>query len=604
MEEFLADNVRMAVNSIQAAYENGVKRFLFLGGTCIYPRMSPQPIHEKSRLSSELEHTNEAYALTKITGLKLCQYYRRQASALIHLLNLENAPDWVNVGTPGCDFVFNFDDLTLTLLYSQKSRQDRSMALIAAVDQNHSKTMNSDKLKILLHTLYYSPDELGVAKYSGEMVSDLVSQGCQVTVVTTPPFYPQWKIAPGFSGFAYSRQIPNPPAVDLDSNSEQLNAPTTPGKIESVAVEVIRCPLWVPRHVTALKRVVHFASFGLSSVPIVLWKAITQRPDVIVTVEPAAFCMPTTLIAARLCGAKAWLHVQDFEVDAAFALGILRQPLIRKCVLAVEAFFMRRFDRVSSISPKMVEKLTEKGVANDAIRLFPNWVDCDVMRPLENAKSFRAKFGLPDGKCIAIYSGNIGAKQGLEIVVDAAKLCSNRSDIHFVICGHGVAFQAIEESTRGLANLQMLPVQPMEVFNELMNAADIHLLPQRGDAADLVMPSKLTGMLATGRPVVTCASEGTQIAQVVEGRGLVVQPGDTQGFCDAIVKLAEDAGLREQMGASAREYAVYHLGKRAILDRFMHDLSGVCRRGGWKMDGRGELTSSLTPGERAEKASG
>ena len=147
-------------------------------------------------------------------------------------------------------------------------------------------------------------------------------------------------------------------------------------------------------------------------------------------------------------------------------------------------------------------------------------------------------------------AGNIGAKQGLDIVVDAAKLCAQRSDIHFVICGHGAAFPSIEESTRGIANLQMLPVQPMEVFNELMNAADIHLLPQRGDAADLVMPSKLTGMLATGRPVVTCASDGTQIAHVVEGRGVVVQPGDTQGFCEAIVKLAENAGLRSGLAAT------------------------------------------------------
>jgi GDP-L-fucose synthase len=161
--EFLADNVRMAVNSIQAAYENGVKRFLFLGSTCIYPRMAPQPIQESALLTSELEQTNEAYALAKITGLKLCQYYRRQygvmyhsamptnlygpgdnyhpehshvlpalirrfheakengdeavtiwgtgtpkreflhvddlANALVHLLHLDSPPDWVNVGT-------------------------------------------------------------------------------------------------------------------------------------------------------------------------------------------------------------------------------------------------------------------------------------------------------------------------------------------------------------------------------------------------------------------------------------------------------------------------------------------------------------------------
>ena len=448
-------------------------------------------------------------------------------------------------------------------------------------------------MKILLHGLNYSPEEVGIGKYSGEMVDDLARHGCQVTVVTTPPYYPQWKIASGFSGWAYSKKVCKTPACSNVSDSEQVDAPESKARENSGSVVVIRCPLWVPKQVNAWKRVVHLATFGLSSIPVVLWKAITQRPDVIMTVEPAAFCMPTTLIAARLCGAKAWLHIQDFEVDAAFDLGILKQPMLRKLVLAVEAFFMRRFDRVSSISPKMVERLAEKGIADGAIRLFPNWVDCDVMRPLENAGSLRAKFGLPENKRIALYAGNIGAKQGLDIVVDAARTCAGRDDLHFVICGHGAAYPSIEESTRGLANLQMLPVQPMEVFNELMNAADIHLLPQRGDAADLVMPSKLTGMLATGRPVVTCASEGTQIAQVVAGRGLVVDPGDTQGFCDAIVKLADDEVLRAEMGAAAREYAVYHLGKRAILDRFRHDLDGVCSKEVWGMDGR---AAALTPG--------
>ncbi len=420
------------------------------------------------------------------------------------------------------------------------------------------------------------------------MVADLASLGCLVTVVTTPPYYPQWKIASGFSGFAYSRQITKPaPAFEvsgraLTAGSFLLEKPPAASAVpleklddlekNNGSVEVIRCPLWVPRQVNAWKRVVHLASFGLSSIPVVLWKAISLRPDVIMTVEPAAFCMPTTLIAARLCGAKAWLHIQDFEVDAAFDLGILRQPILKKMVLAVEAFLMRRFDRVSSISPKMVERLADKGVSLDRIRLFPNWVDCDAMRPLENAKALRAQFGLPADKCIALYAGNIGAKQGLDIVIDAAKLCALRDDIHFVICGHGAAFPAIEESARGLANVQLLPVQPMEVFNELMNAVDIHLLPQRGDAADLVMPSKLTGMLATGRPVIACASIGTQIAQVVDGRGLVVLPGDVAGFCQAIVTLANDLELRVRMGQCARDYAVKYLGKRAILDRFREEL--------------------------------
>ncbi|MGB4707246.1 MAG: GDP-L-fucose synthase [Fuerstiella sp.] len=82
--EFIYDNLMMATNAIQAAHQHGTQRFLFLGSTCIYPRMSPQPIAETSLLTSELEPTNEAYAIAKIAGLKLCQYYRQQYGDLFH----------------------------------------------------------------------------------------------------------------------------------------------------------------------------------------------------------------------------------------------------------------------------------------------------------------------------------------------------------------------------------------------------------------------------------------------------------------------------------------------------------------------------------------
>ncbi len=433
-------------------------------------------------------------------------------------------------------------------------------------------------MKILLHGLNYSPEEIGIGKYSGEMVQELSEVGHHVVVVTTPPYYPQWKILDGYQGRIYSRQV-------------------TQSKNGRGRIEVIRCPLWVPRSVTGLKRVIHLASFGLSSIPPMFWSAIRFRPDVVMVVEPAAICMPTTWIAARLTRAKAWLHVQDFEVDAAFELGILKQPLLKRIVLAAEAFLMRRFDRVSSISPNMLVKLIQKGVAQQRVVAFPNWVDCDVMKPLEPAvdqhavgplsenraaakrhfvDSIRAKFGLPPGKCIALYAGNLGAKQGLETILDAARQSGGRSDLHFVICGRGAAYNDLLAMSHGLDNVQFLPLQPMERFNELMNAADIHLLPQKAGAADLVMPSKLTGMLATGRPVVACASPGTQIADVVDGHGLVVPPADSVAFCEAVERLAVDRDLRESLGTAARAYAVKNLGRKSILTKFIGDLKTAC----------------------------
>ncbi|WP_197204077.1 WcaI family glycosyltransferase [Crateriforma conspicua] len=436
-------------------------------------------------------------------------------------------------------------------------------------------------------------------------------------------------------------------------------------------IRVIRCPLWVPGKVSGLKRIIHLASFGLSSVPVMLWKAVTFRPDVILTVEPAAMCMPTTWLAARLCGAKAWLHVQDFEVDAAFELGILKQPLLKRMVLAVEALLMRRFDRVSSISPNMQAKLAEKGVHPDRIASLPNWVDCDMIRPLDadtgggtrypetsathpaagsdtssrridgphatadgiDRRSLRERFGIPADRFVALYAGNIGAKQGLEIIVDAAKALAERPSrgeaghgdadgryagdgdagrgdagggdagggdagggdagggdagggdagggdaaqvpVHLVICGTGAAVDDLRARAQGVPGLQLLPPQPWQHFNELMNCADLHLLPQKAGAADLVMPSKLTGMLASGRPVVACADPGTQIADVVQGRGVVVPAGDTAAFTDAIRMLADDPGLCRALGQAARRFAVDHLGRDAILRRFEAALSDL-----------------------------
>ena len=76
--EFIADNLMMESNIIDAAWRNGVKKLLFLGSSCIYPKLCPQPIKEESLLTGPLEPTNEWYAIAKIAGVKLCQAYRRQ----------------------------------------------------------------------------------------------------------------------------------------------------------------------------------------------------------------------------------------------------------------------------------------------------------------------------------------------------------------------------------------------------------------------------------------------------------------------------------------------------------------------------------------------
>jgi colanic acid biosynthesis glycosyl transferase WcaI len=120
--------------------------------------------------------------------------------------------------------------------------------------------------------------------------------------------------------------------------------------------------------------------------------------------------------------------------------------------------------------------------------------------------------------------------------------------------------------------VKFLPLQPIEKLNQLLNSADIHVLPQLAGAADLVMPSKLTGMLASGRPVVACAEQGTQIAQIVENCGLVVSPENAEELSAAIIRLADDENLRIEMGSKARTIALDKWEKVKVLEIFQQEL--------------------------------
>ena len=415
-------------------------------------------------------------------------------------------------------------------------------------------------MRILIYGLNYSPELTGIGKYTGEMAAWLAARGHEVRVVTAPPYYPAWSIREDYRGSLY--------------------------RIEKIVGEplVYRTPLYVPAKPTGLKRMAHLFSFMLGSVPVMLRQAFWQ-PEVVFTVEPTFFCAPLALLVARASGAAAWLHVQDFEVDAAFDLGLLpAQGPIHALALGLEGLFTRAFTRVSSISAKMVERAQAKGVATEKTVLFPNWVDVDAIRPQVDgeANSFRQELGL-EGKIVLLYSGNMGAKQGLELLAPLAEAFApggSHADprIHFLFCGDGAFRPKLEAMVAGRPNVTLLPLQPFARLNDLLNAADVHLLPQRAGAADLVMPSKLTGMLSSGRPVIATADAGTQVAHVVEGVGvdeacgLVVPAEDHEALCNAVRRLAEDAELRSTLGGNARRYAVEHLGREQVLERFEQDL--------------------------------
>ena len=401
-------------------------------------------------------------------------------------------------------------------------------------------------MKIILLSMNFAPELTGIGKYSGEMADELVRRGHEVVVVCAPPYYPKWDLARGYSNQAYTREQ------------------TKPG------LTVMRCPVWLPKRLGGLSRLLHLASFAASSFP-VLMRLVAGRPALVFVVAPALFAAPAGWLTARLSGATAWLHVQDFEMDAAFELGLLKGAFIRKLVRAGERRLMGAFDRVSTISRRMLRQLDSKGVGVERRELLPNWVDIDQVVPGDRSPELRRMLSIGDQQTVCLFSGTLNRKQGLAAVVDAARLLASRRDIVFVICGNGELRKSLEDASRDLANVRFLDLQPLARLNELLNMADVHLLPQLRGAADLVMPSKLGGMLASGRPVVAAAAPGTEIAAVVEGCGVVTEPECAQGIADAVVELASDEERRLRLGVAARDYAHRNFATGAVFDRL--DLS-------------------------------
>lgn len=414
-------------------------------------------------------------------------------------------------------------------------------------------------MRILINSINFSPELTSTGKYTGEMAKWLAERGHAVRVVTTPPHYPQWRISEGYSRFRFKRE-------------KWTAIPESTGE-----VEIFRCPAWIPRMPRGLRRLLYLASFSLSSCPIML-KQIAWRPDVVLLIEPTLFCCPQTLCVARLSGAAAWLHVQDFEVDVAFELKDFSSSVLKQFVQSFERFLMRKFNRVSAISDRMVERLSSKGVDSVNTVLFPNWVDTSEIYPLTVPSPLRKEIGISEMAIVALYSGNMGLKQGLSLLIEASRQLVSRPDIVFVLCGGGPYRDTLMKMASGAANVKFLPLKPTGQLNELLNMADIHLLPQVVGAADLVMPSKLTGMLASGKPVVATAGEGTQLADVLAGRGLCARPGDAIGLASAVARLADDCEMRQRMGEEARKYAVTHLNRDQILIPFELSLLEACGR--------------------------
>jgi colanic acid biosynthesis glycosyl transferase WcaI len=403
--------------------------------------------------------------------------------------------------------------------------------------------------EILLYGINYAPEPIGVGRYSGEIGTYLAAAGHAVTVVTAPPHYPEWQVKPPFAAHRYRAT-------------------------REAGVRVLRCPIVVRRRIAGLWRLLAPISFALSSAPVLAWQAIRRRPHTVLCVEPTLLCAPLGLLMARLVGARAVLHVQDLELDAAFAVGHLKGRRLRPWAEAFERALLRRFDGIVAISLKMQEKLLAKGVDPERVCIVRNWVDLGQVRPLGRPSLFREELGLSPDAFVLLYAGSIGSKQALEIVLDAADAMADDPRAVFVIAGDGPEKAKLMARYGGLPNVRFLALQPEERLNELLNLADMHVLPQHQGIADLVLPSKLGGMLASGKRILVTADPGTELHGFLDGIASLVPAGDTAALVREI-RICLDA--ERDPGPAGRAKAAASLSREGCLAAFERVLAAPAR---------------------------
>lgn len=417
-------------------------------------------------------------------------------------------------------------------------------------------TASARALRLLIVGLNYAPEPVGIGPYTAGLAEFLAARGHSVSVVAGRPYYPQWRVPPAYRRLAWRRSREN-------------------------GVSIVRCPHYVPAQPTGVRRILHHLSFAAAALGPALGAARRERSDAVLCIAPSLLSVPVAKAAALAAGAPLWLHIQDFEVDAAQATGLVGGGgRAARALARLERAWLRWANMVSTISPQMVTRLQAKGVPAERTAELRNWAAPPALAAsgaASGAEPFRRAWGL-EGKTVALYSGTLARKQGVGILAEAARCLGARPDIAFVVCGEGPEGPALAAASRGLPNLQLHPLQPAERLAELLAIADVHVLPQVTAAADLVLPSKLTNMLQSGRPVVATAEPGTGLADEVAGCGLIVPPGDAAALAAAVARLADDADLRASLGETARQRAAERWSQDAILGTFAARLTAFAQQ--------------------------
>jgi colanic acid biosynthesis glycosyl transferase WcaI len=403
-------------------------------------------------------------------------------------------------------------------------------------------------MRILILSINYWPEQTGIGAFTTYRAEYLAGAGHDVTVCTTFPYYPEWRVAKEYRGRLLASEFRN-------------------------GVRIIRTYAFVPNPITSLKRIMHEGSFVISS----LLRAVTlMRPNLLLVVSPPLGLAMSAILLSRLWRIPYVFDVQDLQPDAAADLGLLPSWALH-LMYGVERAAYQHASLVSTLTKGMRDRIIKKGVDKGKVALFEPRADESLFDIVsDEGAAFRMRYGL-EGKFIVSHSGNLGIKQGLDVVLDVAAISHGDESLLFLLVGDGSDRANLERRAAELElnNVRFLPLLDAQEFRGLLAASDVCLVTQRKSVSDIVFPSKAVTYLAAGCAVIASVNAGSEVAHAIResGAGIVVDPDNAEALLKAIHEL-RIRNLRE-CGQSGREYAWRRWSAARVLGSLERGLTDV-----------------------------
>ena len=402
-------------------------------------------------------------------------------------------------------------------------------------------------MRILASSINFYPDHSGIALYSTDMPVYLAEHGHKVTMVTGFPYYPNWRKRPQDCGKLFETE-------------------------EYMEVRVLRGYLYVPRTISTFNRILHELSFVIFAF-FNFFRA--GRQQCIVVISPPLLLGLVGIVFKYLWRAQLVVHLQDLQPDAALSLNMMKwSPLIR-LLKWLESCIYRHASWIVPITDSMKENLRQKGVPEEKQSVHYNWIDVTAVSKLNDhlpRGKFLCEHPNAQAKFTVVYAGNIGVKQGLEVLVQLAQASQAYKDIHYFIIGEGAMHSQLEKSVRdkGLNNITFLPFMSQERYFEMLKDIDVSFVSQRPASGDVFFPSKLLGIMAMGKPLLISADQESELSTVVSnaGCGLVSTPDTPHLLLRNLLSLYKDQTLCRTLGQNGRQH-VKAYDRERVLSSFM-----------------------------------